>query len=72
MILRAHSDTPAPLAAFSIAFNSDGVTRARTMQLFASPFGSFGRPILDFYFCATKILVAPYYFRGTISQIQSL
>jgi len=42
--MRAHSDTPAPFAAFSMAFNSSGVTRARTMQLFASPLGSGGRP----------------------------
>ena len=54
MTLRAHSETPEPFAAFSIAFNSSGVTRARTMQLFASPFGIFGRPILDFSFCATN------------------
>jgi hypothetical protein len=49
MTLRAHSDTPDPLAAFSIALNSDGVTLARTMQLLASPSGSFGRPIFDFF-----------------------
>jgi hypothetical protein len=46
------------------------VTRARTMQLFASPFGSFGRPILDFSFCATKIVVALRYFCGAVSQIK--
>ena len=45
MTLRAHSETPLPFAALSIAFNSAGVTRAFTTQLRAAPFGSFGRPI---------------------------
>ena len=44
MTVLAHSDTPSPLAAFSIAFNSDGVTRARTILVFASPFGFGGPP----------------------------
>jgi hypothetical protein len=55
--LRAHSETPTDFAAFSIAFSSEGLTRARTISLFASPFGSFGRPILeDFIFVAQKVV----------------
>ena len=50
---RAHSEMPSPFAALSIALNSDGVTRARTISDFASPFGSLGRPNL-FLLCATK------------------
>jgi hypothetical protein len=37
-----------------MAFNSDGVTRARTMQLLASPFGSFGRPIFEDFICVAQ------------------
>jgi hypothetical protein len=53
-----HSDKflLAVLAMVSIATNSSGDILALTIQLLASPFGSFGRPILeDFCLCGTKI-----------------
>lgn len=58
MTCRAHSDTPpVALAARSISRCSAGVTRARTSTVFASPFGSLGRPIFGVFIVVAQIVV---------------
>ncbi len=50
-MLRIHSETfwLLALAFDAIAFRSSSAKRTGTILPFASPFGSLGRPILDFF-----------------------
>jgi hypothetical protein len=57
-IARVHSDNsiPADFAEFPNAMRSEGENLMRIVSVFASPFGSFGRPIFElFCLCGTKI-----------------
>jgi hypothetical protein len=58
-VLRIHSETFCLLvfAAASIALRSSAVKRTGTMRPFAVPFGSFGRPILAFFWLKTPSLL---------------